>query len=223
MATVGLIVASPAFGGPPVFDLALRAFEDSQEATVKAERAGHRARVARRLASRANHRIRRARRANARVGRSLRTRVQTLEARATLGAGANAIAGRSAFSSEVCRNDQTAPWEEQADAFLQCGDSVTIEVSREHRLLVNISLGWFTDAAGSGECTILDGGQPSGPVIRSGERSNTTYTDVPNSASLTSVLPPRSGESVLAVGCRERMADIDWTDIAISAVAIGAD
>lgn len=224
VATVGLVVASPAFGGPSAFDLALRAFKESQDATHEAKQARHRAKVAHRQARAASRRITRANRRRAHAGKALRRRVETLEARVALGSGADAIVGRSAFSSEICENDETDHWEDDADKFLQCGDPVTIDVAREHRLLVNVSVAWWGNYQGAiGECTILDRGQLAGPIVSSGERTTTTDQKATNGASFSAVLAPRSGQSVLAVGCRERMSNMDWTDISISVVAIGAD
>jgi hypothetical protein len=221
MATVGLVVAAPAFGGPSAFDLALRAFKQSEEATAKAKRASHRARAARRRANLARRKIERTGRRAVITGRSLRKRIEVLETAAVLGSAADAITGRSAFSSEICKNDETDPWEE--DEFLQCGDAVTLDLGREYRVLVNVSVSWFGNYKGAiGECTVLDRGQPSGPVVSSGERTTTTDKNATNGASFSAVLVPRTGQSVLAVGCRERMLNMDWTDISISAVAIGA-
>lgn len=225
-AVAALGIASPAFGGPSAFDLAARAFKGSEQAKSKAKQADRRARAAKKRARAAHRRITRAKKVTGRVNvarRKLRLRIASLEAQTAADAALPGVIGRSTFSDAVCQNDETDHWEEFADQFQQCGETLTLDVPEEHRLLVNAAVGWFTDGTGAlGQCTILENGSPAGPVVATGNRTDTTGKDSPGENSLTVVLPPRRGQTELAVGCRERMSDIDWTDISLSAVAIDA-
>lgn len=134
-----------------------------------------------------------------------------------------------------CNNDQTAPGESQADQFLPCTAPITLPATLQKVLLI-AGIGLQDNTAGNtrGECR-LEGSTTTGifdasPTITMGDIQNPSG-DRREYASLTHVSPggggpgfqwPPTSAPSFVVACRERVGDLDWRNISLSAVALPA-